>query len=114
MNTNDKCIICLKKPEYFFMFCCNQTYHIECLREVFTNNNKCPICKRQFNVIHDEWLYLTELGYEEYKWKLYNTRYLSYNQIYFSYFNKTFNLRNDKENEIITRPYLKFKRHLKK
>lgn len=49
-DTDDSCAICLKnykEKETLTILFCNHTFHKECIKRWFENNNNCPICRQK-------------------------------------------------------------------
>ena len=50
-NITEQCVICISnfiEEERIVSLPCNHTFHSKCLKEWFSNNNTCPICKRKY------------------------------------------------------------------
>lgn len=48
-DTDDSCAICLKnykEKEILTVLFCNHSFHKECIKRWFENNNNCPICRQ--------------------------------------------------------------------
>lgn len=48
-DTDDSCVICLKnykEKDILTILFCNHSFHKECIKTWFENNNNCPICRQ--------------------------------------------------------------------
>ena len=57
-NNHDKCVICLEDfaiNDKIINLECSHLFHNDCILKWFVYKSKCPLCKKQYNFINNEY-----------------------------------------------------------